>query len=94
MSMSNVTTRAWSDPAYKAKLLREPHAALAEAGVKVPAGTRVTVVEDTADTRHFVLPVAPANAGELSAEELEKIAGGVTIPPFIQVFGTIVGGIE
>jgi hypothetical protein len=34
------------------------------------------VVEDTADTKHRVLPVVPANAGEMSGEELEKVAGG------------------
>ncbi len=59
--------------------MSDPHAALVEAGVEVPAGTTIKVVEDTADTRHLVLPVAPGDAGELSAEELEKVAGGVGI---------------
>jgi nitrile hydratase alpha subunit len=76
MSMSKVIGRAWADQAYKAKLLKDPHAALAKTGVQVPAGIKVKVVEDTAGTRHLVLPLAPANAGELSAEELEKVAGG------------------
>ncbi len=76
MSISKVIRRAWADPAYKAKLLSDPHAALAEAGVTVSAGTKVKVVEDTADTKHLVLPLAPANAAELSDDELEKVAGG------------------
>jgi Nitrile hydratase, alpha chain len=74
MSMSKVVARAWADPAYKAKLLSDPHSALAEAGVDVPAGIRLKVVEDTADTRHVVLPVAPSGAGELTEEELGKVA--------------------
>ncbi len=68
--------RAWTDAAYKAKLLRDPHAALAEAGVELPAGMNVKVLEDSADTQHLVLPAAPENAGELPADQLEKLAGG------------------
>ena len=68
--------RAWSDANFKAKLLSDTHAALAEVGIEVPAGVTVKVVEDTAGTRHVVLPVAPSNVGELSIEELEKVAGG------------------
>ncbi len=80
MTIHKAIARAWSDADYKAKLLSDPHAALVEAGVEVPAGTTIKVVEDTADTRHLVLRVAPGDAGELSAEELEKVAGGVVHP--------------
>ncbi len=73
--------RAWTDPAYKAKLLSDPHAALAEAGVEIPEGVTVRIVENTADTSHIVLPVAPANATELSDEEMEKRAGGADTTP-------------
>jgi Nitrile hydratase, alpha chain len=76
MSISKVIGRAWADPAYKAKLLQDPHAVLAEAGVKVPAGSKVRVVEDTAAIKHFILPAAPRDASGLSEQELEKIAGG------------------
>ena len=73
--LAKVVARAWIDPAYKAKLLSDPHAALAEFGLKVRDGTRLKVVEDTIGTKHFVLPVAPENVGELSSDELEKVAG-------------------
>jgi hypothetical protein len=76
MSISKVIGRAWADPAYKAKLLQDPHAVLTEAGVKVPAGTRLKVVEDTATTTHFILPSPPAEADQLSEQELEKVAAG------------------
>ncbi len=69
--------RAWADEAYKAKLLADPHSALAEAGVEIPEGVTVKIVENTADIVHLVLPAMPANAGELSADELDKVAGGV-----------------
>lgn len=78
MTIAKAIARAWSDAGYKAKLLSDPHAALTEAGVDVPSGTTVQVVEDSADTRHIVLPLAPKQAGEMSIGELEKVAGGST----------------
>ena len=57
--------------------MSDPHAALAEVGVEVPAGNTVKVMENTADTHHLVLPASPPAAGELSSEELEKVAGGI-----------------
>ena len=71
---AKVVARAWNDEAFKAKLMSDPHAALAEHGVEVPAGTTVKVVENTKDTLHLVLPPAPE--GALSEEDLEKVAGG------------------
>lgn len=57
---SQVISRAWQDPAFKQKLLSDPHSALAEEGIQVPAGTNVQVHENTANTTHLVLPQAPA----------------------------------
>ena len=76
MTITKAIARAWVDPDYKARLLTDPHAALTEAGVEVPAGATIKVTEDTADTRHIVLPVAPGNVNKLSSEELEKAAAG------------------
>jgi hypothetical protein len=70
-----VVARAWSDPAFKAKLLADPHAALAMVGVPLAAGKTVRVVEDTDQIFHLVLPPRPA--GELSDAELEYAAGGI-----------------
>lgn len=78
MGVSLAIARAWTDGAYKARLVSDPHAALAEAGVEVPAGLTVKVVENTADMQHLVLPLAPSNASELAPKELEKVAGGIT----------------
>ena len=83
MTIAKVISRAWSDADYKAKLLSDPHAALADLGGEVSAGTTIKVVENTADTRYLVLPIAPDSAGELSAEELEKVAGGASGNEFL-----------
>ncbi len=76
MTIAKAIARAWTDAAYKTKLASDPHAALAEAGVSIPTGTTVKVIENTANTAHVVLPVAPAKASEMSVRELEKVAGG------------------
>lgn len=76
MSVSKAIAQAWTDPDYKLRLLRDPNAALAEAGIEVPSGTTVKVIEDTTDTQHLVLPVAPGDVDEVAMDELEKIAAG------------------
>jgi hypothetical protein len=70
-----VVGRAWSDEAFKRRLLAEPVTALRERGMEVPAGMEVRVVENTSTVTHLVLPPRPAE-GELSEEQLERAAGG------------------
>lgn len=65
---ARIISRAWSDPAFKQRLLSDPHAALAEEGLTVPAGTTVKIHENTATTQHVVLPAKPqANAAAAAA---------------------------
>ena len=71
-----LVARVWSDPAFKAQLLTDPTATLVAAGVPVPPGMAVRVVENTHDVRHFVLPARPADADFLSEKDLEKVAAG------------------
>jgi nitrile hydratase len=49
-----VVARAWSDPAYKERLLRDPKAAVGELGVQVGGYQHLDVVENT-DRRHHVV---------------------------------------
>jgi hypothetical protein len=67
--------RAWSDPAFKAELLADPHAALAAVGVSVPPGVTMKIVENTDTLMHLVLP-AKSTGGELSEQALEKVVAG------------------
>ena len=77
MTIAKAIARAWTDAAYKTKLVSDPHAALSEAGVSIPTGTTVKVIENTAETTHVVLPVAPKKTSEMSSDELEKVAAGL-----------------
>ena len=55
MNGAKVVARAWVDPEYKARLLEEGTAAIAELGFKGPQGEHIVVVEQTPDTHHVVV---------------------------------------
>ena len=71
---AKVVAKAWSDDTYKERLLRDPRAVLAEAGLEVPSSVEIAVVEDSAQKRHLVLPAKPAE-GEIREEALAGVAG-------------------
>ena len=72
--LGEIIARAWRDPDFKSRLLADPRAALQEAGVAVPGGMTVTVVENTATHLHLILPQSPSD--EMSEADLDGIAGG------------------
>ena len=80
--------KAWSDPAYKARLVADPRAALAEVGISAPEKLNFKVVENTDDLVHLILPPPPS--GELSEESLALVSGGwipaaMTLYPSIRI---------
>ncbi len=77
MTVARAITRAWTDDAYKAKLLSDPRAALNEVGVAVSDKITPRVVEDTAEIRHFVLPKPPPQAGD---QDLDQLMEGLWMP--------------
>jgi len=50
-----LTVQAWRDPAFRARLVRQPKEVLAEQGVKVPDGLTISVVEDTSRVKYVNL---------------------------------------
>jgi nitrile hydratase subunit alpha len=52
---ARVVARAWADPAYKARLLADATAAIAELGFTGRQGEHVVAVENTAETHHMVV---------------------------------------
>ena len=60
---------------YRARAVRDPRGVLAEFGVTLPAGTRVRVVDSTADLRYLVLPERPPGT---EGWEEERLAALVT----------------
>jgi hypothetical protein len=72
---AKVIAKAWSDDAYKQRLIDDPRPVLTEAGLDLPEGTEVRVVENTDSVAHFVIPAAPGE-GEISEEALSHVSGG------------------
>ena len=77
---ARIIARAWSDPAFKAELLADPHKVLTAAGIALKPGVMIKVVENTDSLHHLVLPPKPS--GELNDVELDKVAGG-TLPGMV-----------
>lgn len=68
--------RAWQDASFKHELLSNPRAAFEKEGITLPESIEIRVVEESANTLCFVLPMQPSGTGELSEAELESVAGG------------------
>ncbi|MBY0329948.1 MAG: nitrile hydratase subunit alpha [Acetobacteraceae bacterium] len=71
--------------AYRARVVREPRAVLAEWGTTLPDNVEVRVVDSTADYRWMVLPLRPAGTEGWSEEQLmalvtRDVLVGVALP--------------
>ena len=75
LAWSKVVARAWNDDEFKQRLLGEPEAVMKEAGLDVPEGVSISVVEQQPDELRLLLPVRP-NDVRLDDEMLEHVAGG------------------
>ncbi len=55
MNGAKVVARAWTDPDYRARLLADGTAAIAELGFKGPQGEHMVVLENTPTVHHVVV---------------------------------------
>lgn len=62
--VAKLIARSWSDPAFKKRLMEDPKTVLSEAGVSVPEGTKVHVLENTPNDHYVVLPPKPEGLSE------------------------------
>lgn len=51
--------KAWSDDAFKARLIKNPKAAMAELGIATLAGVEIEVLEGSTKKAYFVIPPEP-----------------------------------
>ena len=77
-----IIQRSLEDDAFRQRLLENPKGAVErELGSRLPEEVRMVTVEETADTIYLVLPGTPmagAEGGELSEQQLESVAGAGT----------------
>jgi nitrile hydratase len=63
----------YKSAAYRARMVREPRAVLAEFGLELPAEAEVTVWDASAEARYMVLPRRPAGSQDRSEAELARL---------------------
>jgi len=89
---AKIVALAWQDDTFRRKFVADPKGQFEERlGAKLPPSLKMTAHEENENSLHFVIPMKPKPAAELSDEELEKIAGGIS--PTIIIF-TIAAGIS
>src|SRR5208282_1180734 len=76
---AKIVKRCWEDEAFHREFTADP-VGTAVKYLEVPAASlpNIVVHGEPAGSWHIVLPAKPADAGELSEEDLEKVAGGST----------------
>ena len=60
----------YKDPAYRARMVREPRTVLSEMGLDLADNVQITVRDSTSEVRWLVLPERPAGTEHLTEEEL------------------------
>ena len=95
---ARIVAKAWRDPQYKARLLRDPKGVLEEEvqaidpSVTLPDALNVHVHEEGPDTYHLVMPRNPneISLGEIVGDDLEAVAPQ-TIAVVVLGIGVVVG---
>ena len=60
----------YKDPAYRARVVKEPRAVLAEWGTQLGSDVEVRVCDSSSEVRYLVLPERPPGTESMSEEEL------------------------
>ena len=73
------TEKSVEDESFRQRLIEDPKGAVEEElGTRLPEEVRVVAVEETQDTIYLVLPATPmagAESGTLSDQQLESVSG-------------------
>lgn len=92
----NLIERAWEDETFKQELINNPKAVInRESKLQLPEELEVEVLQETVNKVYLVIPENSAQLAaeaQLSEEDLERVAGGVTICP--SAFGIQLTGVD
>jgi nitrile hydratase subunit alpha len=63
----------YKDPAYRARVVKEPRTVLSEMGLDLADDVRITVHDSSSEVRWLVLPERPAGTENLSEDQLAQL---------------------
>jgi hypothetical protein len=91
---AKIVKRCWQDEAFRREFTADP-VGTAVKYLEVPAANlpHIVVHEEPAGAWHIVLPARPAEAGELSEADLERVAAGFggAIGAIVVTVGVLLG---
>jgi hypothetical protein len=89
--VTDVMDRAAFDPAFRAQLVSAPAQTLQQAGIMVPEGLEVRVVENTADVKHLVVPRKPDDfSTDGSAQDASTSTAGGSVAEHVLAHARLV----
>jgi hypothetical protein len=92
---AKIVKRCWDDEEFHREFIADPKGVFVKY-LQVPASSlpQIVVHQEAPGSWHIVLLARPADANELSEEDLEKVAGGTTLPSLISTLVVSVSGIS
>ncbi len=63
----------YKSEAYRSRVVRDPREVLREFGLELPADTRITVWDASAESRYMVVPRRPAGTESMAVEDLVSL---------------------
>jgi len=90
--LSSVVNQAATDPAFRAELLANPSSTLKSAGITIPAGASVKVVEATQNLRYAIVSSRPEDISDadLATATSETIANDGSVAAQIAVYAQLI----
>ena len=79
----------YKDPAYRARMVREPRKVLSEMGLELADDVQITVHDSSSEVRWLVLPERPAGTEDLSEEQLVPLITRDAMVGVAKVDGTV-----
>jgi Nitrile hydratase, alpha chain len=78
LTLLNVIAKSWTDPKYKAELLKHPKSVLANEGLVIRDEIKVKVIDQKPDELYVILPPRPE--GEINVEGVtSKVVASIAL---------------
>jgi hypothetical protein len=83
--IADVTVKAWRDKAYHKKLVKDPTGALRDAGLDLPVGCRVTMLENKGNIVHLAIPRLEDMVGVQKERFMADLARLIPVPAGLEL---------